>query len=96
MAFSDDDRLRSAAIERLMCDFAVDLPALAQRFGADPEPLLADAGAVSGFVADGLATWDGRRLAVTPMGRAFVRSIAMLFDRHLGQPAAKPRFSRAI
>ena len=49
------------------------------------------------FVEDGLATWDGRRVAVTELGRPFLRSVAALFDAYLAAAEdGRPRHSRAI
>ncbi len=101
LRLSDDDLLRRDAIQRLMCDFALDLPALAQRHG------VADAAAY--FSADlqrlqpleqaGLVQRQGLHLRVTPQGRLLVRIIAMQFDHHLHDKAAllqTPRYSRVI
>ena len=92
-----EDRLRREVIERLMCALEVDLVATAQAHGADPEGLLADAAGLARFVADGLATFDGRRVAVTERGRPFLRSVAALFDAYLAvREEGEPRHARAI
>jgi oxygen-independent coproporphyrinogen-3 oxidase len=96
VALSNDDKLRRAVIERIMCDLEVDLPALAAAFGAGAAPLLADAAGVARFVDDGLATWDGARVCVTERGRPFVRNIAALFDIYLRKAAATPRHAQAV
>jgi oxygen-independent coproporphyrinogen-3 oxidase len=96
VALSADDRLRRDVIERLMCDLEVDLAAVAAKRGADPAPLIADLGGLGRFEDDGLAHWDGRRLAVTEKGRPFVRSVAALFDVYLTQDAGRPRHSQAV
>jgi len=96
VALHDDDRLRRDVIERLMCDLEADLFELAEAHGADPAPLVSDAQALSRFIADGLARWDGRRVEVTDKGRPFVRSVAALFDAYLRLDDDKPRHSRAV
>ena len=96
VALTADDRLRRAVIERIMCDLAVDLPAMAAAFGADPAPLLRDGAGVAPFVADGLARFDGARLEVTERGRPFVRNIAALFDVYLQKGATAPRHAQAV
>ncbi len=96
VALSDEDRLRRAVIERIMCDLAVDMPATARALGAAPEALLADAVPLAGFVADGLVEWDGARLAVTKRGRPFVRNVAALFDAYLASNADQPRHANAV
>lgn len=79
---SAEDRLRRAIIEALMCQFTVDLPAMAS---AHPQAssALAPATALHDMMADGLVKWDGQRLEITALGRPFVRSIAALFDAYL-------------
>jgi oxygen-independent coproporphyrinogen III oxidase len=98
VAVHDEDRLRRDVIEQIMCGLEVDLAATAEAHKADPRPLLAEANAGMGrFVEDGLASWDGRRIAVTEKGRPFLRSVAVLFDAYIGRgDESKPRHSRAI
>ncbi|GAN80157.1 coproporphyrinogen III oxidase [Acidocella aminolytica 101 = DSM 11237] len=97
VALSHEDRLRRAVIERIMCDLAVDLPAMAQTFGAQAAPLLAAAAPLSGFESDGLVEWNGARLRVTERGRPFVRNVAALFDAYLrGRESSQPRHARAV
>jgi oxygen-independent coproporphyrinogen-3 oxidase len=96
-ALTADDRLRRDVIERLMCDLEVDLEATAAMYRADPADLIAAAIAgMPSIVEDGLASFDGRRIAVSERGRPFVRSIAALFDAYLARDDGKPRHSRAI
>lgn len=97
VALCAEDRLRRDVIERLMCALEVDIVATAQAHGADPSGLLADAAGVGRFVADGLATFEGRRVAVTERGRPFLRSIAALFDAYFAANAeGEPRHARVI
>lgn len=96
-ALTAEDRLRRSVIEQIMCGSEVDLPALAGEMGMSAAALLADAAPLSGFAADGLVEWDGRRVVVTPEGRHFVRNVAALFDSYLKRPAATAaRHARAI
>ncbi len=97
-AFEGDDRLMGAAIERVMCDFAVDLAALAREMGAAPDAFDRARARLAPLVADGLATLDGgERLAMTAAGRPYVRQIAACFDRYFA-PAAGigPKHSSAV
>ncbi|MGE4481023.1 oxygen-independent coproporphyrinogen III oxidase [Acidocella sp.] len=97
VALDHEDRLRRAVIERIMCDLAVDLPAMARAFGVGEAALLADAAPLAGFADDGLVEWDGARLSVTERGRPFVRNVAALFDAYLRKGApALPRHARAV
>ena len=78
LALSDDDRTRAAIIERLMCDLAVDLDRVAG--GAD---FASEIEALRPLSAEGLLTIDGKRIAVTEHGRAYVRIAAAAFDAYL-------------
>ncbi|MBU6419504.1 MAG: oxygen-independent coproporphyrinogen III oxidase [Proteobacteria bacterium] len=96
VALNDEDRLRRAVIERIMCGLAVDLPAMARDFAAAPDALLAAAAPLSGFAADGLVEWDGATLRMTPRGRPFMRNVAALFDAYLPAVSDQPRHARAV
>ncbi len=87
-----DDRLRSRIIERLMCDFSVDLGAL----GAECEHgWQAEVDALAPLAVEGLVRLDGsRRLCVTDKGRPFVRLVAAAFDAYLAK--ARARHSVAV
>ncbi|MFV0623673.1 oxygen-independent coproporphyrinogen III oxidase [Sphingomonas sp. ac-8] len=93
-AYAGEDRLRAAIIERLMCDYRVDLDALCARFDADAGALLADAPQLAPLVADGLADVRGTVVEVPEAARPLVRVVAAAFDQYLGQGPV--RHSRAI
>jgi oxygen-independent coproporphyrinogen-3 oxidase len=89
VAFTADDRFRGEIIERLMCDFAVDLDEIRARH-ARPASDLADATArLADSLADGVAELDGAHLSITELGRPFVRSVAAVFDAYLDPSAAR-------
>jgi oxygen-independent coproporphyrinogen III oxidase len=97
VATTADDRLRRDLIEQLMCDLSVDVEAIAAAHDADPTALKAEAReGMARFVEDGLATFDGARIAVSERGRPFVRSIAALFDVYLKRQSDAPRHARAV
>jgi len=83
IAFSDEDRLRGWVIERLMCDFAISIPELKERFGKAASPVLAEMSYAAQGDADGIVEFDGRTFSVTSLGRPFVRSVASAFDTYL-------------
>lgn len=95
VALSADDRLRRAVIERIMCDLAVDLPAMARAFGTDDVILMADTTKLAHLAADGLVEWNNKILRVTERGRPFVRNVAALFDAYLDQ-GGQLRHARAV
>jgi oxygen-independent coproporphyrinogen-3 oxidase len=94
VVLSDDDRLRRAVIERLMCAGEADLAALAAAQGADAAPLRAAGPALAAMARDGLLAWDGRVVRLTAAGRPFVRNVAAAFDAYL-RPA-EGRHARAV
>ncbi len=101
LSLSADDLVRRDAIQRLMCDFALDLQALAQRHGLHDaaDHFAADLQRLQPLEQAGLLQREGLKLRVTPQGRLLVRIIAMQFDRPLHDAAAllqTPRYSRVI
>ena len=90
---TDDDRLRRAVIERLMCGLEADLKALAANFGMD-ETFAPEQAALAEMVGDGLAEIKDGVLRITDEGRPLMRTIAAVFDRYLQTGAG--RHSRAV
>jgi oxygen-independent coproporphyrinogen III oxidase len=82
-ALTADDRLRGEIIERIMCDFAVDLDAICGRHGSAPEVMLESATRLKELVSDGVVALDGASLSVVDNSRFLVRSVASAFDAHL-------------
>ncbi|MCE7026541.1 oxygen-independent coproporphyrinogen III oxidase [Jiella avicenniae] len=89
-----DDVVRAHMIERLMCDFALDLDALSARFGSAAEPYVREALRLAASDPDGLVKVDGRRFAIRPAARSLARTVASWFDAHLQSGAA--RYSKAV
>jgi oxygen-independent coproporphyrinogen-3 oxidase len=86
---SEDDMRRRAIITQLMCNFWVDLgPDATHDFALELERLRS-------FEEDGLVIRTGSQLELTPLGRLFVRNVAMVFDAYLAW-GDKPRFSRTV
>ena len=94
---TDDDRLRAAAITRIMCDLRIDYAAFARETGVDfPERFREELRRLDEMERDGLVRRDPDGLTVTPLGRLFLRNIAMCFDAGLESPSAGPRYSRTV
>jgi oxygen-independent coproporphyrinogen-3 oxidase len=93
LALTEEDRLRGDVIERLMCDFSVDLDAVAARHGQDRSAFAADLQKLAALEEDGMVDLVGGRVSVTSLGRPFVRVVAQVFDRHSN---AQRRFSRVV
>lgn len=92
-ACAPEDRLRAAVIERIMCDYRVDLGEVCARFGADPDQLADNAG-LERIIADGVARREGNVIMLDEDARPLVRVLAAAFDEYLGRAPA--RHSRAV
>ncbi|MBI5868730.1 MAG: oxygen-independent coproporphyrinogen III oxidase [candidate division Zixibacteria bacterium] len=97
-----DDEIRREAIIAIMCRMRLDFAELDRRFGIDSESYFKDdLGHLGEFYDDGLLTRADHALVVTPLGRHFVRNIAMVFDAYLPRltenaTVKKPIFSRTV
>ncbi|MGK0432519.1 MAG: oxygen-independent coproporphyrinogen-3 oxidase, partial [Planctomycetota bacterium] len=97
MRRSEDDEKRRAIILDLMCRFSLDYDA---HGGADAfrQQYGSAMAAMTPLAKDGLIELDDRGIRVTPIGRLFVRNVAMPFDAYLEKQrqAKKPMFSRTV
>lgn len=80
-----DDRRRAAVIERIMCDYRVDLS------GAEE---LAEELKLEPLVRDGLIRRSGEVIEVLPEARPLVRAVAAAFDAYLDE--TQGRHARAV
>ncbi|MFC1460484.1 oxygen-independent coproporphyrinogen III oxidase [Microvirga arabica] len=84
-ALTADDRLRADLIERVMCDFQVDLAQVCGRHGVAPEAILQSIPRLRVLEQDGIIRLKGNVLSVNDDTRFLVRSVASAFDAYLGQ-----------
>ncbi len=91
-----DDQIRRDAITKVMCDLELEKAVFAANWDIDFDSYFADALIdLQPLVEDGFVTLDDRYVAVTELGRLFLRNIAMCFDAYLKQPSESgPRYSR--
>ncbi len=82
-ALTADDRQRRDVIERVMCDFTLNLAPLPPALLDEAMPGLAR------LETDGVIALDRDFLRVTPAGRRYVRHVAACFDAYLGQGAGR-------
>jgi oxygen-independent coproporphyrinogen III oxidase len=88
-ALRDQDQLRGRVIERIMCDGSVDLAAAGDALGfagdwyADEIPELLQ------MQEDGLLTYAGGSLSLTPEGLPLARVAAAVFDTYLRSSTAR-------
>lgn len=84
---NEEDRLRRAIIERLMCDLSVDLLAECSARGVDPAKFEAECADIDAMAAGGLGWREGWRLGVSERDRPFVRAVCAIFDQYLDRRA---------
>ena len=94
VALTDEDRLRRGIIERLMCDFSVDLDEIASEFRWDASDFRSEIEAIDDMAEDGLVIRDGLTLTIPDDSRTLVRNVCAVFDRYLENGAQ--RHSRAL
>ena len=96
MWLTEDDRIRRAAIQQIMCAYRLDPGRLGEEFGIDAADYLREGLArLAPLEADGLIRREGDGFSLTSAGRVFVRNVCMAFDAHLTR-SEKPVFSRTI
>jgi oxygen-independent coproporphyrinogen-3 oxidase len=83
VGLDDDDRLRGAIIERIMCDLDVDLESLCVQRGVNAALFEPQLERLAPFERHGLVRGTGYRILVTEKGRPFLRNVAAVFDRYL-------------
>ena len=80
VALTDRDIFVGEIIERLMCDFVVDVADVARRCRQDMSEVTGTWPLLRRFRADGLVTVDDGVVEITPSGRPFVRAVCAAFD----------------
>lgn len=97
---TSEDHLRRTVITNLLCHCVIDKREVARQFGlaSFDETFAREVAALPAFVADGLVEPRTDEIRVTPLGRIFIRNVAMLFDPYLlKRPADQPKvFSRTL
>ncbi|HEX5423488.1 MAG TPA: oxygen-independent coproporphyrinogen III oxidase [Candidatus Acidoferrales bacterium] len=96
---SNDDRLRRSVIGRLLCHAAIRKNDVEREFGIDFDGYFApEVEGLKEMNEEGLVALTGDEVNVTPLGRIFIRCIAMTFDRYLQdqQMDRRPLFSKTL
>ncbi|MFQ5513703.1 MAG: oxygen-independent coproporphyrinogen III oxidase [Myxococcota bacterium] len=95
---SDDDLKRKWLIQRLMCQGEISPESYLECFGEALEGRIPDLGPrLAPFAEDGLLEKEGDGFRVTPLGRLFLRVIAMSFDAYLSETDdSRPMYSRTV
>ncbi|MCF5523258.1 coproporphyrinogen III oxidase, partial [Pseudomonas syringae] len=93
---SEDDRIRRAIIQQLICHFTLDFAEIEHSFGIDFSAYFSELWPqLTQMTEDGLIALNNEGIRVLPAGRLLVRSVCMVFDAYLTRQN-RQRFSRAI
>jgi oxygen-independent coproporphyrinogen-3 oxidase len=94
---NDEDVLRRQVIQDVMCQDAIDMDELGDRYGIDfRQHFSAALEHLKSLEEDGLVELDGKLVRVTARGRFLLRPIAMAFDEYLPADRRPGRFSKVI
>jgi oxygen-independent coproporphyrinogen-3 oxidase len=81
---NDDDVIIADVIQRLMCEFSVQVDAFNARHGIDFWGYFKHAWPqLESMAAEGLLEFDAEHIEVTPTGRFLIRNICMVFDAYV-------------
>lgn len=86
---TEEDELRAAVIERVMCDLRVDVGAVCVDRGFAPEALDSCFSAIAELEPLGLCRRDGRVVEAPAEAARLVRTVAACFDAQLSGPARR-------
>lgn len=96
---SDEDRLRRSVINRVLCHCVVVKSEVEQEFGIGfDEHFGRELDALKELEEDRMVRLGSDRIAATPLGRIFIRNIAMVFDAYLATESIplERRFSSTL
>lgn len=97
LVLTDNDKLRAAVIEELICHFRLDFKIIEARFAIDFQQTFAlELGELAQMEQDGLLEIEPQGIQVTAPGRMLIRRICMVFDDWLRKPEKPQAFSRII
>jgi oxygen-independent coproporphyrinogen III oxidase len=96
---SPDDQIRRAVIGRLLCHTVIPKREVENEFAiAFDEYFAPELEQLEEARREGLVTLGDSEIRVTPLGRIFIRNVAMVFDRYLReqQMDQRPLFSKTL
>lgn len=97
IVLSEDDLIRRAVIEQLMCNFRLSFQDLRERFGIEFDAYFAaEAQELKALESEGFFERAGDGLRVLPLGQMFIRNLAMVFDAYLKKPGSTVQYSRTV
>ena len=94
---TQDDRIRRAAIQDLLCQSRIDIPQFEESWKINFADYFApDLIQIRTLARDALVDLTDQYIDITPRGRFLARIIAMCFDRHLRHASSTAKFSRVL
>ncbi|RKX37602.1 MAG: oxygen-independent coproporphyrinogen III oxidase [Verrucomicrobia bacterium] len=94
---TEEDQIRYDAIMHIMCNLYIDYAQLSEQLGLDfADHFKADIASLDDLEADGLVRREPGGLHVTPLGRLFIRIVAMRFDAYLQSDQRQGRYSQTV
>ena len=97
IAVDSDDRIRAAVIQQLMCYGQVDYSYFQQQMDIEfPNYFNSELTRLAPLQRDGLVDLYPNRIQITAIGRMLLRTVAMVFDRHLAPESSDQRYSQTI
>jgi len=96
---SQDDVLRRAVISRLLCHTVIPKQEIEEQFSISFDEYFApELDRLQESRDEGLVILESNQIRVTPLGRIFIRNVAMAFDRYLReqQMDQRPLFSKTL
>ena len=92
-----EDKLRGEIIEKLMCDFKVDVADICVSHGYPENHLDARINELQEFVKDKFVSITDQRIVhINPLARQLVRVICAVFDEYMVKTPDTPRHAKAI
>lgn len=97
MLLSKDDQIRSWVIQKLMCRFKLDKREFKTMFNEDFSSYFhMEIPELKDREQHGLLSNYDHEIQITPLGKVFVRNIAMVFDKYLNTGSDPGRFSKTV
>ena len=99
MRVSDEDKLRRSIINRILCHTVVVKSEVERDFEIDfNEHFAPELVRLRELERDGLVRLNDGRIEVAPLGRVFIRNVAMAFDEYVNrpEPALQRVFSKTL
>ncbi len=97
LELNDDDLVRRAIIQALMCHFEISKESFNTNYRIDFDQYFAtEMEELREYGREGLLELSPQRIGVTPKGRMLIRNICMVFDKYLRTRTERAHYSKVI